>query len=684
MTFISEIRPSYDTSGDIYSLAWDTRHGGTLYFGAQNTDIEYINFGNLANLAGQGTTEIGLSADLNVTTPDKDNAQPHDPTVKALRSSRIKPHSFFNSRPGSPDLYRTSPASSTSFPFPKTPSRPATPHATSIPDRIIIPHNNVVSSAHYGYIYCMTLFKRSNDVTWLVSGSGDSDVKIWECRPAGGLKFLFSFDGLSGAVFSLGSRDDLLFAGLQNGQVKVWDMETKACIRTILAHSSDVLSLALVGTDLYTASAEGQVLRFDASFDCTATFQAHSGAILSTFIMPINEDRFELITAGHDAYVKLWRLPRTPGSASQSTDINMGADGDVMLYALAKLVAIPSVSDNAHREDCRQSAHLLRRLLTQMGAQASLLPTIEGKNPLVMAKFRGQAASPLTRKRVLSYGHYDVQPATEVDWTTDPWELSGRNGYLYGRGVADNKGPIMAVACAAASLQERRLLDVDLVMIIEGEEESGSAGFLQALRRYKDDIGHIDTILLSNSSWIGEDDPCVVFGLRGVIYANLSISSGNNNLHSGVDGGSVAEPMLAMIRLLGSIGTENKVQIPGFYDNVAEVTDAERDYYTAVSSITGMNTENVMRKWRQPTFSVSNIQSSSSGPTNNTIIPKSVTAHVSFRLVPNQVSQLNWHCLVSAHSPISRSRRFVRPLRITVGICSIRSPAICHWRWAQA
>lgn len=174
-------------------------------------------------------------------------------------------------------------------------------------------------------------------------------------------------------------------------------------------------------------------------------------------------------------------------------------------------------------------------------------------------------------------------------------------------------------------------------MIIEGEEESGSAGFLQALRKYKDDIGHIDTILLSNSSWIGEDDPCVVFGLRGVIYANLSIASENNDAHSGVDGGAVAEPMLAMIRLLGSIGNENRVLIPGFYDDVAEVTEAERDYYRAVSSITGMDTENVMRKWRQPTFSVANIQSSGPSPANNTIIPKSVTANVSFRLVPNQV-----------------------------------------------
>ncbi|KAJ9119569.1 hypothetical protein QFC22_003278 [Naganishia vaughanmartiniae] len=636
LTFLSEITPSYDTSGDIYSLAWDPRSGGTLYFGAQNTDIEYINFGDSARFSSvpeHGTKEILI------IEPGKDVHIPQEPPIaKTLRSSRIRPHSFFNSRPCSPDLVKSPAVSAKAFPFAKPASRPTTPRTLSLPEKIIVPHDNVVSSAHYGYIYCMNLFKRADDVIWLASGSGDSDVKVWECQPKGGLKFLFTFDGLSGAVLSLVVRDDLLFVGLQDGHIKVWDLETKACIRTILAHNSDVLAMSLVGTDLYTASAEGQILRFDASFDCTATFQAHSGAILSTVIMPTHEDRFELITAGHDSYVKLWRLTR-PNSvnAGPSSDVLFGADGDVMLYALAKMIAIPSVSDQAHREDCRQSAHLLRKILTQMGAQASLLPTIEGKNPIVMAKFKGQAASPLSRKRVLFYGHYDVQPATEADWTTDPWELSGRNGYLYGRGVADNKGPIMAVACAAASLQERRLLDVDLTMIIEGEEESGSAGFVQALTRFKDDIGHIDTILLSNSSWIGEDDPCVVFGLRGVIYANFSIASQNNDLHSGVDGGSVAEPMLAMVQLLGSIGSGTQVQIPGFYDDVAELTAAEKEYYQAVSEVTGMDTENVMRKWRAPTFSVSNIQSS--GPANNTIIPRSVTANVSFRLVPNQSIQ---------------------------------------------
>jgi di- and tripeptidase len=179
------------------------------------------------------------------------------------------------------------------------------------------------------------------------------------------------------------------------------------------------------------------------------------------------------------------------------------------------------------------------------------------------------------------------------------------------------------------------MLDVDLVMVIEGEEEAGSAGFLQAMQKYRDDIGHIDTILLSNSSWVGEDDPCVVFGLRGVIYANLSITSKNADAHSGVDGGAVAEPMLAMVKLLSNIENGGKVNIPGFYDGVSPLGEEEQRYYEAVAKASDMTVETIAKKWREPTFSVANIRAS--GPANNTIIPNSVTANVSFRLVPDQV-----------------------------------------------
>lgn len=122
----------------------------------------------------------------------------------------------------------------------------------------------------------------------------------------------------------------------------------------------------------------------------------------------------------------------------------------------------------------------------------------------------------------------------------------------------------MAVACAAASLRQRRELDVDLVMIIEGEEEAGSRGFASTVRAHKVDIGHIDAILLSNSTWIDEGDPCVVFGMRGVVYANLSVESNEENLHNGVDGGASSEPMFDMVRVLAALSDAKGVKVPGF------------------------------------------------------------------------------------------------------------------------
>ena len=667
---LCEITPTSGTSGDIYCLAWDSRAGGTLYFGDQSTDIEYVNFGKPFNNQAQsgyfGTDAVKLTS---------------------TRSNRVFPHKFFSeTRPGSPALGGS--LRSVPKPVQQTPlaSPGLSPSALALPERLTVPLDNVVSSAHYGYVYCMQTIQRPDDTFWLVSGSGDADVKIWECQPGGGLELLFIFDELPGACLSLAYRDSLLFGGIQGGQIKVWDLETRSCIRTIMAHNSDVMSMAIAGTELYASGANGTILRFDSSFDCSASFQAHQFSVLSTLILAQEGGRYSLISAGK-RFVKLWNLPRYESSDStairhDAQSVNPGNDGDVMLYGLSKFISVPTVSDGKHSEDCRQGAHMLKRLVTQMGAEAKLLPTVDGKNPLVLAKFEGQSVSK-TRKRVLFYGHYDVQPATEADWDTDPFELSGRNGYLYGRGIADNKGPILAVACAAAALRERRMLDVDLVMVIEGEEEAGSAGFLEAMQKYKDEIGHIDTILLSNSSWVGEDDHCVVFGLRGVIYASLSIKSGSADAHSGVDGGAVAEPMLAMIKLLANIESKGKISIPGFYDGVSPLGAEEKEYYEAVAKVSGMSVDTIAKKWREPTFSVANIRAS--GPTNNTIIPNSVTANVSFRLVPNQVSlatrlhvERDW--LRPCPATNRTWTRLSRQSKNTAKTCSRKLPAKCHSR----
>jgi len=228
-----------------------------------------------------------------------------------------------------------------------------------------------------------------------------------------------------------------------------------------------------------------------------------------------------------------------------------------------------------------------------------------------------------------------VIAASSRGWTSDPFTLTGRNGYLYGRGATDNKGPIMAVACAAADLLSRRALELDLVLLIEGEEEAGSGGFAEAVRRNKDAIGSIDAILVSNSTWIAEGTPCITYGLRGVVHCNVEISSAGPDRHSGVDGGAAVEPMLDMLKLLGTlIDEKHRVTIPGFYDSVRPLTTEEEQLYQVLSKITQTPASSLASRWREPSLTIHNVEVS--GPRNSTVIPATVKAHVSARIVPDQ------------------------------------------------
>jgi di- and tripeptidase len=165
-------------------------------------------------------------------------------------------------------------------------------------------------------------------------------------------------------------------------------------------------------------------------------------------------------------------------------------------------------------------------------------------------------------------------------------------------------------------------------------------------------------VLLSNSTWIDEGDPCVVFGMRGVVYANLAVSTARDDAHSGVDGGIVAEPMFDMVRVLGAIADANGVKLPGFCewfdsetiqasdpsapvpadradDNVSPPTPDETKLLEDVAKSCGRSVDDLVKVWRQPSFSIANI--SSSGASNKTVIPKKVSADISMRIVPEQV-----------------------------------------------
>ncbi|KAL0579213.1 hypothetical protein V5O48_002775 [Marasmius crinis-equi] len=595
-------------AGDLFSLDWSPTLE-TIYIGCQNTSIQWLDFHRSGTVSGTST-----------------------PTLGGLR----KAHKFFDSYP----QYQRKPADIFAN---NSPRISALLDDGRVEPRLAIPASNSIESEHFGYVYCMTLLDDKEHGVRLVTGSGDETVKVWHCSKEGP-KLAHTFACYHGAVLSIVAQGNTAYAGCQDGHVKILDLETQTLVRTLIVQEGiDILSLSLIQSDLYTSSANGQVTRFSGSFDCTASWTAHDGIVLSSLITcnkAQDDDSYVLLTGGNDNLIKVWDiLPPAPrltetDERDEGTKLSAAPGKDTISYALSKFVSIPSVSSSSsRREDCRQAAIWLRKCLTQLGAHSVLLPTGEGVNPLVLGTFTGQGTH--KRPRLLFYGHYDVIPAPSEGWTSDPFTLNGRNGYLYGRGATDNKGPIMAVAFAAGELLYRRALGVDVVFLIEGEEESGSSGFEEAVRKYKDDIGDIDEILISNSTWISEDQPCITYGLRGVIHCSLTISSSLPDLHSGVDGGGVVEPMLDMINLIATLtDSKRRVNIPGFYDNVLPVTQEEKDLYEKVSQITQKPASSLFSRWHEPSLTIHNIEIS--GPKNPTVIPGTVCSQLSIRIVPNQ------------------------------------------------
>ncbi|KAG1749335.1 hypothetical protein EDB19DRAFT_1682039 [Suillus lakei] len=620
------LNPYLETgAGDLFSLAWNPALQ-VIYIGCQNTSLQWQGF---------------CKFQLDRRTEEQYGSGTSTPTRKV--------HKFFDSYP----QYTHRPADLQANNFSLSPS--TSQGAFVGTDSLInISATNVINSAHFGYIYCMALLPSTREGTGnpaqkpgqsylLVTGSGDETVKIWRCNSSS-LNMMHSFDCQHGAVLSIVASGETIYAGCQDGHVNVLDFETRTLVRSIIVQENvDVLSLSIMQSDLYTCSANGHIHRWSSSFDCTASWRAHDGIVLSSVVScSFDRKSFCLITGANDGFVKVWAivLP-AEDNISQLREVSTlisdsdATQGDTMTYALSKFVSIPSVSsDPSHREDCRQAAIWLKKCLNQLGAQSALLPTHEAGSPLVLGTFHGtQGKHP--KPRILFYGHYDVISAPPEGWDTDPFVVSGRNGYLYGRGVTDDKGPIMAVACAAAELLQTRALGVDLVFLIEGEEETGSAGFVDAIKEHKHLIGSIDAILLSNSTWISEHHPCITYGLRGVVHSTVELASGVPDLHSGVEGGAAPEPMFDMIRLLATLmGGEGKVAIPDFYNRVHPQTEAEKQLYDVLSDVTQKPGSVLSSRWSEPSLTVHNVNVS--GPGNSTVIPGKVTAKVSLRIVPDQ------------------------------------------------
>lgn len=301
-----------------------------------------------------------------------------------------------------------------------------------------------------------------------------------------------------------------------------------------------------------------------------------------------------------------------------------------------------------YAEDCRKGASWLRNLFKHFGAATEMLNTEGNRNPVVYARFKGRNSKPQPGKRILFYGHYDVVAAENKQgtWNTDPFDMRGVNGYLYGRGVSDNKGPLLAALYATAELVAAHKLSSDVVFLIEGEEECGSRGFQHAVKKHKDLIGEIDWILLANSYWLNDDVPCLTYGLRGVVHATVGVQSEHPDLHSGVDGSHlIDEPLKDLITLLATLTDQSgRVNIPDFYAPIRPITEIENGLYDTISKTLlhrdphlgdAKNlSDSFKARWREPSLSIHRIDTS--GPSKSTVISRFAKAALSIRLVPDQ------------------------------------------------
>ncbi|XP_010883469.1 beta-Ala-His dipeptidase [Esox lucius] len=268
--------------------------------------------------------------------------------------------------------------------------------------------------------------------------------------------------------------------------------------------------------------------------------------------------------------------------------------------------------------------------------------------PVILAEF----AKDPKKATLCIYGHVDVQPAKMEDgWATDPFNLTEIKGNLYGRGATDNKGPVLAWLHAVESYQAtKKEIPVNIKLIIEGLEEVGSYGLFKLIKKRRDSFfADVDFIVISDNVW-ATTTPALTYGTRGSSYFFVEIEGPKLDLHSGVYGGSIQEPMADLIALLGSLlDHTGKIQVVGVSDDVTPLTEDERKLYDNISfdleemkNVVGVKhflqdtkEEVLMARWRYPSLSIHGVEGAFSDPGSKTIIPRKVTGKFSIRQVPN-------------------------------------------------
>ena len=318
---------------------------------------------------------------------------------------------------------------------------------------------------------------------------------------------------------------------------------------------------------------------------------------------------------------------------------------------ILEFLRIPSVSAKSeHDTDTRRTAEWLRDRMQGAGLEAKLLET--AGHPVVLGEWRGAGVDAPT---VLVYGHYDVQPAEPLElWDSPPFEPEFRNGRLYARGSADDKGQLyLHIKAAEAHLKEDGALPVNLIVLAEGEEEIGSPNLVPFVEAQRERLA-CDAVVISDTGMFAPGLPALLFSLRGLAYFEIRVVGPSSDLHSGAYGGPVVNPAMALGRMLATLhDDQGRIAIDGFYDDVldwdGETRDAigdlpfdEDDFAKSLGAAPAGGEPDyslLERLWIRPTCEVNGLLSGYTGEGAKTVLPAEAMAKVSFRLVSDQNPQ---------------------------------------------
>jgi acetylornithine deacetylase/succinyl-diaminopimelate desuccinylase-like protein len=323
---------------------------------------------------------------------------------------------------------------------------------------------------------------------------------------------------------------------------------------------------------------------------------------------------------------------------------------DRYLSEVKDFLAIQSVSSQSlHNTDMRRCADWMAGQMRTIGLNNVRIMDTAG-HPVVYGEWLGAPGKPT----ILLYGHYDVQPVDPINlWTSPPFEGTVRDGNLYARGSSDDKGQVFIhLKAVEACMKNTGSLPINIKMLIEGEEEVGSENLDKFVEEHKE-LLKADLVVISDSSMFAKGVPSVCYGLRGLAYMEVEVTGPNSDLHSGSFGGSVHNPVQALSEIIASLHDKNgKITIKGFYDDVRQLTKAERNAYKklpwsdrqyakqlGLKQLYGEKGFTTLeRLWARPTLECNGIWGGYTGEGAKTVLPAKAFAKISMRLVPDQSS----------------------------------------------